>query len=160
MLFLSYSAGRKLVLMRKWNTEKALKLIERESLTRIDGVPTMIGEVLKFDNLNQYDLSSLVSIAGGGAARPTKHVKLLQEKLPRVLPGVEYGMTETNAAGATNWGDEYLNRPTSTRRAPEPLIQIEIRDPSGNTLGPNQEGEIVCATIYLRKGSTAMVEEI
>ena len=142
MLFLSYTAGRKLVLMYKWNAEDALALVERESLTRVDGVPTMIGEILNSDQLCKYDLSSIVSIAGGGAARPPEHVKLLGERLPHVLPGIGYGMTETNAAGATNWGDDYLSRPTSTGRASEPLIEIEIRDEEGHTLGPNQEGEI------------------
>ncbi len=51
-------------------------------------------------------------------------------------------MTETNAAGATNWGSEYLSRPTSTGRASPPLVEIEIRDRDGNALAPNQEGEI------------------
>jgi acyl-CoA synthetase (AMP-forming)/AMP-acid ligase II len=142
MLFLSYRAGRTLVLTYKWNAEKALELIDRESLTRLDGVPTMLGEVLNLPNLDQYDLSSLVSIAGGGAARPSEHVKLLKERLPDVLLGIGYGMTETNAAGATNWGEEYFERPTSTGQATAPLIQIEIRDPNDNVLGPDQEGEI------------------
>ena len=31
MLFLSYRAGRTLVLMYKWNAEKALELAEREA---------------------------------------------------------------------------------------------------------------------------------
>jgi long-chain acyl-CoA synthetase len=142
MLFLSYRAGRTLVLTYKWNAEKALELIERESLTRLDGVPTMVGEVLNLPSLDQYDLSSLVSIAGGGAARPSKHVKLLKERLPHVLSGIGYGMTETNAAGATNWGQAYMDRPTSTGQVTAPLIQIEIRDEHSNVLGPNQEGEI------------------
>jgi long-chain acyl-CoA synthetase len=142
MLFLSYRAGRKMVLTYKWNAEKALELIEKESLTRIDGVPTMIGEILNSPDFNRYDLSTLVSIAGGGAARPTEHVKLLQERLPHVLPGIGYGMTETNAGGATNWGDDYLNRPSSTGLATAPLIKIEIRDENKKVLGPDQEGEI------------------
>ncbi len=142
MLFLSYWSGRTIVLMRKWEVQKALELIEGEGLTRVDGVPTLIGEILNYERLNDYDLSSIDAIAGGGAARPAEHVKLLEERLPHVLPGIGYGMTETNAAGATNWGEEYRNRPTSSGRASEPLIQIEIRDGSGNALRPNQDGEI------------------
>ena len=51
MQFLSYRAGRKLVLMHKWNAEKALELAEQESLTTIEGVPTMIGEILNSPDL-------------------------------------------------------------------------------------------------------------
>jgi len=142
MLFLSYRSGRMLVLTYKWNVQQALELVERESLTRVDGVPTMVGEILNYPDLEKFDLSSIASIAGGGAARPPEHVKLLSERLPHVLSGIGYGMTETNAAGATNWGAEYINRPSSTGPASPPLIQIEIRDEHGRTLEPNQVGEI------------------
>ena len=142
MLFLSYRAGRTLVLMYKWNPEKALELIERESLTKMDGVPTMIGEVLHSPDLPKWDLSSLVGIGGGGAARPPEHVKLMQERIPHVVPSVGYGMTETNAVGTVIGGSDYLARPTSVGRPIAPLVAMEIRDPAGNVLGPNEEGEI------------------
>ncbi|MDP7640604.1 MAG: class I adenylate-forming enzyme family protein, partial [Candidatus Hydrogenedentes bacterium] len=62
MLFMSFRVGRKLVLMYKWSAEKALELAEKESLTSIEGVPTMIGEILNSPDLDKYDLSSLGSI--------------------------------------------------------------------------------------------------
>ncbi|MCH8333321.1 acyl--CoA ligase, partial [Candidatus Sumerlaeota bacterium] len=58
MLFLSYRAGRKLVMMHKWNAQQALDLAERESLTQIEGVPIMIGEILNCPDLDTRDLSS------------------------------------------------------------------------------------------------------
>ena len=142
MLFLSYRTGRTLVLMYKWNPEKALELVERESLTKMDGVPTMIGEVLHSPDLPKRDLSSLVSIGGGGAARPPEHVNLMQERLPHLVPSVGYGMTETNAVGTVIGGADYLARPTSVGRPIAPLVAMEIRDPAGNVLGPIEEGEI------------------
>ncbi len=142
MLFLSYRAGRTLVLMYKWNAEKALELAERESLTKIEGVPTMTGEILHSPDLNKRDLSSLVSVSGGGAARPPEHLILLQERIPHVVPGVGYGMTETNAIGTVIGGADYLARPKSVGRPIAPLVAMEIRDADGNVLGPNQEGEI------------------
>ena len=78
----------------------------------------MIGEILHSPDLGRRDLSSLVSIGGGGAARPPEHVRLLQERLPHAVPGIGYGMTETNAAGTTIGGDEYLARPTSVDGQP------------------------------------------
>ncbi len=162
MLFLSYRAGRTLVLMYKWNAEKALQLVERESLTKMEGVPTMTGEILHSPDLEKRDLSSLIGIGGGGAARPPEHVKLMQERLPHVIPSVGYGMTETNAAGTVIGGADYLARPTSVGRPIAPLVAMEIRRLEGErgsgidfqhgdmskinvrprALGPHEEGEI------------------
>ena len=142
MLFLSYRAGRKLVLMHKWNAEQALELAERESLTVIEGVPTMIGEILNSPDLPARDLSSLTKVGGGGSARPPEHVKLLQQRIPQAVPGTGYGMTETNSIGATIGGDDYLARPDSVGRPSPPLVAVEIRDDDGNVLGPGEDGEI------------------
>ena len=142
MLFLSYRAGRKLVLMYKWNAEQALELVERESITQLEGVPTMIGEVLHSPDLSAHDLSSLTRIGGGGSARPPEHVKLLQERFPQAVSGTGYGMTETNAIGSTIGGADYLARPNSVGRPCPPLIAVEIRDDDGKVLGPNEDGEI------------------
>ena len=142
MLFLSYRAGRKLVLMYKWNAEQALELVERESITQLEGVPTMIGEVLHSPDLNAHDLSSLTRIGGGGSARPPEHVKLLQERFPQAVSGTGYGMTETNAIGSTIGGADYLARPDSVGHPCPPLIAVEIRDDDGKVLGPNEDGEI------------------
>ena len=142
MLFMSFRVGRKLVLMYKWSAEKALELAEKESLTSIEGVPTMIGEILNSPDLDKYDLSSLGSIGGGGAARPPEHVKLLHERIPMAVTSTGYGMTETDAIGTTIGGDDYLARPDSVGRPCPPLVRIEIRDGGGTVLGPNEDGEI------------------
>ncbi len=142
MLFLSYRAGRKLVLMHKWDVEQALELVPKEGITQFEGVPTMVGEVLHSPNLKSHDLSSLTRIGGGGSARPPEHVKLLQERLPQAVPGTGYGMTETNAIGSTIGGPDYLERPNSVGRPCAPLISVEIRGEGGKVLGPNEEGEI------------------
>jgi len=142
MLFLSYRAGRKLVMMHKWSAERALELAEQESLTQIEGVPTMIGEILNCPDLASRDLSSVTRIGGGGSARPPEHVKLLQQRIPQAVPGTGYGMTETNAIGSTIGGEDYLLRPSSVGRASPALVSIEIRDTKGNVLDPEVEGEI------------------
>jgi long-chain acyl-CoA synthetase len=142
MLFLSYRTGRKMVLMYKWNVEKALDLAEKESVTTIEGVPTMIGEILNSPDLPKRDLRTLVKVSGGGAARPPEHVKLIQERIPQAQPGTGYGMTETNSITSVIFGEEYLARPSSVGRACPPLVSVEIRDEQGNVLGPNEEGEI------------------
>ena len=72
---LSFLSGRKMVIMYKWDSEKALSLIEKEKITTLNGVPTMTLEVMRDESRKNYDLSSLKELSGGGAARPSSHVK-------------------------------------------------------------------------------------
>ena len=47
---LSFLSGRKMVIMYKWDSEKALSLIEKEKITTLNGVPTMTLEVMRDEN--------------------------------------------------------------------------------------------------------------
>jgi long-chain acyl-CoA synthetase len=50
-------------------------------------------------------------------------------------------MTETNAYGPGNNGDDYVARPTSTGRV-VPVMQIEVRDAAGQPVPTGESGEI------------------
>src|SRR4029079_12918390 len=63
-------SGGTLVLMRRWDAETALDLVERERITGLSGVPTMAWELVNASSASTRDLSSLRSLGGGGAAAP------------------------------------------------------------------------------------------
>ena len=66
--------------MYKWDPIKAIELIEKYKVTSFSGVPTMAQDILKAsEDHPERDLSSLVSLGGGGAARPPEQIKA-QEK--------------------------------------------------------------------------------
>ena len=94
-----------MVMLYKWDPLKALKLIESEKIISLSGVPTMTLEIMRHPNRHDFDLSSLKDLSGGGAARPSSHVKKLKTEFPNAKPGLGYGLTETNAAGAVTSGD-------------------------------------------------------
>ncbi len=134
---------RKFVMMYKWNADKALELIEKERLSVLHGVPTMTWEVMHSPLFDKTDLRSLRSVQSGGAPRPPEHLSLMLKKFPeKAVPGLGYGLTETNAIGATITGDFYLARPESTGRPAQPVTSMKIVDQAGNTLGPEEIGEI------------------
>jgi long-chain acyl-CoA synthetase len=56
-----------MVLMYKWEAGEALRLIEQERCTGMSGVPTMAREVLNHPDFQTRDLSSLLTLGGGGA---------------------------------------------------------------------------------------------
>ncbi|MEO6989879.1 MAG: class I adenylate-forming enzyme family protein [Aquihabitans sp.] len=141
VLLSSLSSGLKLVIMHKWEPERALQLIERERVTNFVGVPTQSWDLLEHPTFADYDTSSLASVGGGGAPAPPQLVNRVAGSFAAARPNIGYGMTETNAYGPGNSGTDYETHPTSTGRA-TPIMQISIRDPEGNEVPIGHRGEI------------------
>lgn len=134
---------RKFVMMYKWDADKALELIEQEKISILHGVPTMTWEVMHAEKFASTDLSSLRAVQSGGAPRPPEHLSMMLELFPeKALPGLGYGLTETNAIGAIITGKFYIARPHSTGRPTPPVTEVKIVDEEGNTLENGQVGEI------------------
>jgi len=68
-------------------------------------------------------------------------VKRIEDNFSKGRPSLGYGMTETNAYGPGNAGDDFLAHPTSTGRA-VPLMDLRVTDPIGNVLAQGETGEI------------------
>jgi long-chain acyl-CoA synthetase len=136
-----FAAGVKLVIMYKWDAERALELIERERVTNFVGVPTQSWDLLESPRFADFDTSSLVSVGGGGAPAPPELVKRVAGSFKKAGPGIGYGMTETNAYGPQNGGADYVSHPTSTGRT-TPILQVDVRDADGRSLPRGERGEI------------------
>jgi long-chain acyl-CoA synthetase len=133
--------GLKLVMMYRWNPERALELIERERVTNFVGVPTMSWDLLESPDFARRDTSSLLNVGGGGAPAPPQLVQRIDRSFSRGRPGIGYGMTETNGYGPQNSGDDYLARPRSTGR-PLPVLEVMVADDQGREVERGQIGEI------------------
>lgn len=142
----------KLVMMYRWEAERALDLIERHKVTAFVGVPTQSWDLLECPNFSKYDTSSLASVGGGGAPAPPTLVERVERSFSRGRPSLAYGMTETNAYGPGNFGDDYVHHPTSTGRAPTIVMDVEIRDSQGRALGADEHGEIWLKSPTLIRG--------
>jgi long-chain acyl-CoA synthetase len=116
-------------------------LIERERVTSFVGVPTMSWDLLESPSFAERDTSSLLSVGGGGAPMPPELVKRIEDNFSKGRPSLGYGMTETNAYGPGNAGDDFIAHPTSTGRA-VPVMDIRVTDPLGNVLPEGETGEI------------------
>lgn len=138
----SFAMGRKMVLMRKWDAGEALRLIAAENVTYFVGVPTMSLELMQHPDRDAHDLSSLLDIGAGGAARPAAHVGRLIAAFPASAPMLGYGLTETNATGCTNFRDNYVAKPASTGLPQRPFVDIAIFGDNGAALPPGETGEI------------------
>jgi long-chain acyl-CoA synthetase len=133
--------GFKLVMMYKWTPERALELIERERVTQFVGVPTMTIDMLESPDFERRDTSSLTSVGGGGAPAPPELVSRVEGSFRRGRPGIGYGMTETNAYGPQNAGDDYVRKPRSTGRA-VPIVDVQVFDADMKPLPVGEVGEL------------------
>ena len=135
------ASGAKLVMMYRWDPERALELIERERVTAFVGVPTMSWDLLESPDFEKRDTSSLVSVGGGGAPAPAELVRRVDKGFAKGRPQIGYGMTETNAYGPGNSGADYLRKPTSSGRA-VPVMEVRVVDEDGNPVPTGEIGEI------------------
>ena len=127
-------AGSKLVLMYRWDAGEALKLIERERINGIGGVPTMMWQLIQHPDFRSTDLSSVESIGYGGAAAAPELVERLKAEFPQIAgPGQGYGMTETSSIVTSNGGIDYINKPQQLRAG-----GADLRHPRGRRSRPRR----------------------
>jgi acyl-CoA synthetase (AMP-forming)/AMP-acid ligase II len=134
-------AGGTVVLMRKWDSEAALDVIERERVTSVTAVPTMVWDLLNDPSIERRDLSTLRGLGGGGAAAPPQLVRRLQEVLPGRGSGTGYGMTESSSLTTSIGGADYVALPRSVG-VPVPIVDVRIAGDDGSELPVGQAGEI------------------
>ena len=142
----------RLVMMYRWDPDRALELIERHRVTNFVGVPTQAWDLMESANFEKYDTSSLSAIGGGGAPAPPTLVARVEHTFTRGRPNLGYGMTETNAYGPGNYADDYVTHPESTGRVPTIVMDVDIRDSELTSLPRGERGEIWMKSPTLIRG--------
>jgi long-chain acyl-CoA synthetase len=142
---LNYATGGKLVLMPvgKFDPDIAMQVIEREKVTSIGGVPTIMWRILESPNLEKYDLSSVQRASYGGAPAAPELVERIEKVFPHMRKTLTtaYGLTETASVATAHGGDDYFSHPGSVGRA-APTIEIRVVDDQGVDRPAGERGEI------------------
>ncbi|PTT91820.1 long-chain fatty acid--CoA ligase, partial [Pelomonas sp. HMWF004] len=134
------ACGAALVLMPRWQREYAARLIAEYRVTRWTNIPTMVIDLLASPEAEHFDLSSIVSIGGGGAAMPQAIAeRLWQRHGLRYMEG--YGLTETAAPSHSN---PYDAPKQQCLGVPYMSCDARVVDPdTGRELPPGEPGEII-----------------
>jgi len=136
--------GGKLVMMRRWDPVRAFELIQREKIQSAGGVPTIAWQLIEHPLRKNYDLSSLESVAYGGAPSAPELVRKIKETFPKSQAGNGWGMTETSATATSNGAEDYENRPDSCG-PPVPVTDLKIMSVEGDReLAVGEVGELWC----------------
>jgi long-chain acyl-CoA synthetase len=134
-------AGTKMVMMRKWNLEEALRVAIDEELTSLGGVPSVARQILDRPGVERLGLDIRTFPMGGAAVPPdlpTRAVALFGDDV-QILNG--YGLTETTSAVVTNVGVEFAARPDSVGR-PNLTADVRVVDGDGRSLEAGEIGEL------------------
>jgi long-chain acyl-CoA synthetase len=135
------AAGGELVLMYRWDAGEALRLIEREKVSSMSGVPVMSRELLSHPDFHRRDTSSLLSLGGGGAPLQPDLVAKIDAEVATARPATGYGMTETCGIITAVGGDFFVAKPTSVG-PPMPTFEVKCVDDDGREVGAGDVGEL------------------
>lgn len=138
---LALRGGRRLVLMYKWDAERALDLIERERCTQFSGSPAMMQQLLASPRFASDATASLFGLGLGGAAANPGLLAQLTSVKPNAIGGAGYGMTESNSVGAAIGGDQFVYKPACVGW-PLPIVEVRIGDTPDAPQAPGVEGQI------------------
>lgn len=132
--------GATLVPLPRWDRDATAAIIQRHRVQVWQAISTMMIDFLANPELGRYDLSSLQSVRGGGAAMPAAVAARL-----KALTGLDYvegyGMSET-------FGATHIN----PRHRPKPqCLGIPVFDVDAQRIDP-QSGELLSDADRARPG--------
>jgi fatty-acyl-CoA synthase len=123
--------GSTVVLLPRWDRDAAAQCVQRYRVTGMALITAMVIDFMSNPRLGEYDLSSLRSIGGGGAAMP-KAVALAMETRLGIKYREGYGMSETMAATHSN----------PPERPKEQCLGIPIFDVDARVVEPGSTREL------------------
>ena len=145
-------AGRKMVYLPQFDPSEWVRLVRDEGVTSATVVPTMLDRIVSALESDPVALPSLRNLAYGGSKVALPLVRKALGLLPDVGFVNAYGLTETSSTIAVLTPDDHRDAMASidvtvTRRLgsvgqPVPGIEVQIRDESGQVVGPGETGEL------------------
>jgi len=151
--FYNVFAASKIVLPGMFTPDGFCDLVQTEKVTSVGVVPTILALLLEYEDLDKYDLSSLVQIGVGGGALPLGLKAKVEKRFPGFNAVSGYGMTETAPVTVTafikkymtQWPKEKLDKVRVKTGLPVPGIEVQVVDGSGQAVPRDGEtmGEIV-----------------
>ena len=146
-------SGTRVVQLPNFSAESWLAIGREEKITSAFVVPTMLARIIEaLEGKSSADMPDLSTLSYGGGKMPLTVLERAMQLFPDTDFTNAYGLTETSStisvlgpeehreAAASN--DDYVRRRLISVGVPLPGMEIEIRDDEGNTLPPDQSGEI------------------
>lgn len=140
-------AGGSIVIQPSFDLERVLEAIKRYGVTKFYGVPTIYYRLLQIDGLKER-LGSVNYCFSAAASMPGEIVREWKSRTQLNIYE-SYGMTETATMVTYN---HHIRHVVGSVGTPVNIVEVQIRDPQGNVLGPKEEGEICICGPNVMKG--------
>jgi long-chain acyl-CoA synthetase len=155
-LFPAFASGATVVIHKKFDEIPILETIEREKVTYICLVPTMIIRLLEHPDLDKHDLSSLRTIAYTGAPMPFEALRRGVEHFGKIFVQL-LGQTETLNLTILSKEDhniegtaKKIKRLESVGKPPR-AGEVRLIDEQGHDVPAGEVGEIVARSARMMK---------
>ena len=113
-------------IMKRWRADAALRLVERERMTTVAGVPTQLALMLARPDFDEFDLESVrYLVVGGGPVTPG----LAEEARARfgAALATRYSCTEAGIGLGTAFDDPFEDAVVSVGR-PHAAVELAVLD--------------------------------
>ncbi len=151
--FIYVFCANKMVLPGTFTVDGFCDLVQREKVTNVAVVPTILSLLLAYKDIEMYDLSSLVLVNVGGGALPLGLKQKIEKLIPGVTAGSGYGMTETAPVTVLafvkrfmrDWPEDQLDQIRVKTGLPIPGMDVAVVDTEGNPVSKDNQtiGEVV-----------------
>jgi len=154
---LALSNGATLVICETYDPESAMKMMERENCTAMNGIETHFLMIYQHPDFYRYDLSSLEK---GWAIGQPEIIRAIYEKMGMEKILNVYGISEASPNVTTTQIDDPLDFRIEWHGKPHPETEIKIVDyETGGIQPPLQEGELCVRGWNVMKGYYKNPEE-
>lgn len=138
-------------IIRKFDPEIVLGLLEKEKITKLFCPPTAWISILNSPSFDTTDLSALNKIYYGASMMPKVVVNTLKAKLPEIQFYQFYGQTEMASLATVLSPEDHLTHPSSVG-LPALNVETQIVDSNGRVLSHGEIGEIVHRSPHVTLG--------
>jgi non-ribosomal peptide synthetase component E (peptide arylation enzyme) len=133
--------GYRVVLLDSTKPEDICSTIEREKVSFMPTVPSVVRRIVESERLHDYDLSSLKKISAGGEPSAPDLIREVYKQLNCTYIN-EFGMSE-GLLCRTTLTDDIETICGTVGKPCCPYEQIKVVNGMGKILPPDQEGELV-----------------
>ncbi|MBW1931099.1 MAG: AMP-binding protein [Deltaproteobacteria bacterium] len=132
--------GAKFVLQETWNAKEACRLIEEEKCSYVFAATPFVDDLIKFEEVSEYDLGSLRIFACAGAPIPRELGRQAETKLGcKLVPS--YGATE-HFVSTCCYPSDPPEKIYGSDGCAIPGVEVAIFDDNGRQLPVGETGEL------------------
>jgi acyl-CoA synthetase (AMP-forming)/AMP-acid ligase II len=139
-------------IMNDFHGESALEIIEKEKITAIKTIPTVLMRLLDLPNIRGQHLSHVKTIIYGGEPVPVQRLKEALDVFGPVFLQL-YGQTEAPMAISVMKKEDHTNeRLLRSVGRPATMVKVRVVDKNNTECPPGKLGEVIVAGDHLMTG--------